>query len=347
MKPIVLKGHSKPIKDLKFNSDGDLLFSGSNDRLVTLWASETGERIGTYQHQAAVYDMSITLDSKILVTGDSTGGCYFWEVGTGTLLKKLELDPTFSIRSVDLAYGDGLVSITSGGRTREAKSYVDVYSFRDILGASTDRERKILSIDPIKRFTSEKTSKFSQTKWLNMNRNILTTTEDGFLQMIDYNTGEFIRSKQIHSATIMDMDISPKEEVILTASKDGKSLLIDPDTFDIMKTFHPQNPTRNINTCKLSPLISTFDENEEKFHAIIAGGQESRDVTTSHAKKGGFDLLIYNLVQGDEVGAIQGHFGPVNTIAFSPNGNIIASGAEDATIRIHKLDCEEYENLSR
>ena len=53
MKPLVLKGHSKPIKDLQFNKDNDLLFSASTDRLTTLWSSEYGERIGTYSHDAS------------------------------------------------------------------------------------------------------------------------------------------------------------------------------------------------------------------------------------------------------------------------------------------------------
>ena len=45
MRPLILKGHTAPIKDLLFNYDNDLLFSASTDRYVTLWSSEYGERI--------------------------------------------------------------------------------------------------------------------------------------------------------------------------------------------------------------------------------------------------------------------------------------------------------------
>ena len=140
----------------------------------------------------------------------------------------------------------------------------------------------------------------------------------------------------------MDLDISRKEEVLLTASKDGKSLVLDPDTFDIIETLHPQNPTRNINSCRISPLMSLDDENKVKFHAFIAGGQESREVTTTHAKKGGFELLIYNMMFGNELGAIQGHFGPINALAVTSDGYCVASGAEESSVRVHRLDYDEY-----
>ena len=342
MKPIILQGHTRPIRDIKFNKDGDFLFTGSNDRNVTLWASDTGERIGTYYHAAAINNMAVTLDSKILITGDNTGGCYFWEVSSGKVLKKIEMDSSYSIRSVDLSYGDENIMLTYGGRTKDAKSFVDIYKLSDILSASTTNNI-IKNVTPIKSLTSS-VSKFMSCKWMNLNKNIVCSREDGALQLIDYESGITIKENKIHSSVIMDFDISKREEIILTASKDGKSCVIDPDTFEVIHTLYPQDPTRNINTCKISPLFYMGDESEEKYHAILAGGQESREVTTTHSKKGGFDLLFYNIMYGEEIGAVQGHFGPVNTMAFGPSGKIIASGAEDATIRIHKLE-DDYFNL--
>jgi translation initiation factor 3 subunit I len=341
MKPIILQGHTRPIRDIKFNKDGDFLFTGSNDRNVTLWASETGERIGTYYHSAAVNNMAITNDSKILITADNTGGCSFWEVNTGKVLKKIETDTTYSMKSVELSFGGQNLMVTYGGRGKEVKTFVDIYSVNDLLGASTV-DNVIQGVTPIKSFTSS-ASKFVSCKWMNLNKNILCSREDGWLQMIDYDSGETLRENQIHSKIIMDVDVSKHEEIILTASKDGKACVVDPDTLEVIHTLYPKDPPRNINTCKISPLFSMGDEADEKYHAVIAGGMESID-TALMQQKGGFELLLYNVMYGDELGAVQGHFGPVNTIAFGPGGNIIASGAEDATIRVHKLE-EDYYNL--
>ena len=46
MKTYKLQAHEKPINVLKLNLEGDLLFSGSSDKKINLWYSQTGERIG-------------------------------------------------------------------------------------------------------------------------------------------------------------------------------------------------------------------------------------------------------------------------------------------------------------
>ena len=234
MRPLVLKGHSKPIKALLFNKDNDLLFSGSTDRYITLWSSEYGERIGTYSHKAAVYTMSISEDSKYLVSGDSTGGVYFWEASNGTLLKKIEMDPKFSIRSVNFSYGDEKISIAYGGRTKDAESAVNVYAFNEILKASCNKDKVINAVPIDKTLKTENNEKISKTKWLNLNKNILATTESGNIINFEYSTGKIALQRKIHDAEIMDLDISKREEVVLTASKDGKSLVLDPDTCQVV-----------------------------------------------------------------------------------------------------------------
>ena len=340
MKPLVLKGHSKPIKDLQFNKDNDLLFSGSTDRLITLWSSEYGERIGTYLHDAAVYTMSIDDQTKYLASGDSTGCVYIWEASNGTLINKILMPHVPSIRSVNFNYNNDLLSIAYGGRTAKSESIIDIYKFDDLL----KKEKKT---KPLKTIKIPNNDKISKTRWCDLDKLIIVASESGILYKYDYDTTNLLMEKKIHDKMIMDLDISPKEELIMTAAKDGKAKIIDPDTFDIMSELYPQNPERNINACRFSPLISEQDEKKVKYHAFIAGGQESRDVTTTASKKGGFETLIYDCMFGCELGAILGHFGPVNALAISSDAELLASGSEESSIRVHRINNEEYNNLER
>ena len=340
MRPLVLKGHSKPIKDLQFNKDNDLLFSASTDRLITLWSSEYGERIGTYQHDAAVYTMSIDDTSKYLISGDSTGCFYIWEASNGTLIHKLLMPNVPSVRSVNFNYQNDLVSISYGGRTAKSESFIDIYKFEDLL-------KKQKGAKPLKSITIPHNDKISKTRWCDLGKVIIAVSDTGIIYKYDYNSSKLLLEKRIHEKEIMDLDISPKEELIMTAAKDGKAKILDPDNFDIMTELFPQNPVRNINACRFSPLISEEDEKKIKYHAFIAGGQESRDVTTTKSKKGGFETLIYDCMFGCELGAILGHFGPVNSLAISSDGELLASGSEESSIRVHRINNDEYNNLER
>ena len=340
MKPLVLKGHSKPIKDLQFNRDNDLLFSASTDRFITLWSSEYGERIGTYLHDAAVYTMNIDDNSKYLVSGDSTGCVYVWEASNGTIINKLIIPGVPSIRSVNFNYNNDLLSIAYGGRTAQSESVIDIYKFDELLKKEKDTK-------PLKTIKIPNNDKISKTRWCDLGRVIIVASETGNLYKYDYETTNKLMEKKIHSNIIMDLDISPKEELIMTAAKDGKAKVIDPDTFDIMSELFPQNPVRNINACRFSPLISEDDEKKVKYHAFIAGGQESRDVTTTTSKKGGFETLIYDCMFGYELGAILGHFGPVNALAVSSDAELLASGSEESSVRVHRINNPEYHNLER
>ena len=59
-RPILLKGHSRPLTRVKFNRDGDLLFTCGKDHKPNVWYAENGERLGTYNgHNGSVYDCDV------------------------------------------------------------------------------------------------------------------------------------------------------------------------------------------------------------------------------------------------------------------------------------------------
>lgn len=197
-------------------------------------------------------------------------------------------------------------------------------------------------LQPYKRI-SDSTTKFNLAKFTDINKLILYTLENGTVGKRDVVTSEIICENKIHKDLIFDFDLSPCHEVILTASKDHTAAVLNTKNLEVVRIFEPKNPVRNLNTCKISPLFGLKDSDDDgKYHAVVAGGQESRNVTNTTSREGGFEILIYNLMYGEEIGAIHAHFGPVNTVAFSPNGKYLASGSEDSSVKIHKLEPDYY-----
>jgi len=81
MRPILLKGHERSITCVIYNRDGDLIFTAAKDNTPTLWLSETGERVGTYEvHNGAVWHLDVSWDSKLLVSGSADMQAKVWDV---------------------------------------------------------------------------------------------------------------------------------------------------------------------------------------------------------------------------------------------------------------------------
>lgn len=84
--------------------------------------------------------------------------------------------------------------------------------------------------------------------------------------------------------------------------------IFDARTLEVVKTYQSDRP---LNSAAISPLMN---------HVIVGGGQEAMNVTITSAKVGHFEVDFFHLVYQEFLGSVKGHFGPVNTVAFSPTG---------------------------
>lgn len=64
-------------------------------------------------------------------------------------------------------------------------------------------------------------------------------------------------------------------------------------------------------------------------------------MTTTSAKAGGFESRFFHKIYAEEFGNVRGHFGPINSVAFHPDGRSFTTGGEDGYVRIHHLG-EDY-----
>ena len=66
----MLHGHERSITQIKYNTDGDLLFTASKDPTPNIWWSINGERLGTFDgHSGTVWCLDVSYDTKHCVTG--------------------------------------------------------------------------------------------------------------------------------------------------------------------------------------------------------------------------------------------------------------------------------------
>jgi hypothetical protein len=53
---------------------------------------------------------------------------------------------------------------------------------------------------------------------------------------------------------------------------------------------------------------------------VIGGGQEASQVTMSDRRAGKFEAKFFHKIFEEEIGGVKGHFGPINALAFNPDG---------------------------
>ena len=80
----MLHGHERSITQIKYNREGDLLFSASKDQQPNVWYSVNGERLGSFVgHGGAVWTIDVNWDSTQVLTGSADNSCRIWDCETG------------------------------------------------------------------------------------------------------------------------------------------------------------------------------------------------------------------------------------------------------------------------
>lgn len=80
----MLQGHERAITQIKYNREGDLLFSTGKDTSPNVWYSLNGERLGTYNgHTGAVWCIDVDWKTTKFLSGAADNTLRLWDVATG------------------------------------------------------------------------------------------------------------------------------------------------------------------------------------------------------------------------------------------------------------------------
>ncbi|KAH0923817.1 hypothetical protein HID58_023835 [Brassica napus] len=308
MRPILMKGHERPLTFLRYNRDGDMLFSCAKDHTPTLWYADNGERHGTYRgHNGAVWCCDVSRDSSRLITGSADQTAKLWDVKTGTQLFSFKFSSP--ARSVDFSVGDKLAVITTDP-FMERTSAIHVKRIADD-PQDQDGESVLVLENP------EGRKRINRAVWGPLNQTIVSGGEDAVLRIWDAETGKLLKEtdKEVgHKQTITSLCKSADDSHFLTGSLDKTAKACLP--FLLYLLFH--NP----------PVV------------VIGGGQDASAVTTTDHRAGNFEAKFYDKILQEEIGGVKGHFGPINALAFNPDGrssatNRLVTSKDHASVQLN------------
>ncbi|SCU89281.1 LAMI_0D12992g1_1 [Lachancea mirantina] len=322
MRPIMLKGHERSLTQVKFNREGDLIFSCAKDSVASVWYSINGERLGTLEgHQGTIWSIDVDKYTQYAVTGSADFSIKLWRVQDGTNVFTWKTKTP--VRRVEFSPdGDRILAVLDG-----VMGYPGSVTVYKIERDSATGEVLNIEEEPVfDILTREGFDIASVASWSFGGNFIAVGHKDGKVSKYEGNTGEYLDSLELHTQNVSDIQFSPDGTYFITSSRDSVSNLVDVVTFDVLKTYEADCP---LNSACITPL---------KQFVILGGGQDAKDVTTTSSREGKFEARFYHKIFQDEIGRVKGHFGPLNYVAVSPQGTSYASGGEDGFVRLHHFD---------
>lgn len=320
MKPLLLHGHERPITQIKYNREGDLLFSSAKDATPNVWFSLNGERLGTLQgHAGAVWCLDVNWETTHLMTGAADNTLRIWDISLGKEIGCIEAVST--VRTCGYSFSANVAAFaTDTHRKQVCEMNVIDCRITDSFGSEP-----ILHIPSV-------IHKITALQWGPVDEKIITGHENGQICQWDLRTGKMVNDVFGHqNAGINDLQLSKDGMMFITASSDYTAKLFDSESLMHLKTYQTERP---VNSAAISPILD---------HVVLGGGQEASVVTTTSTRIGKFDSRFYHLVFEEEFARVKGHFGPINSLAFHPDGKSYATGGEDGYVRLQSFDQSYFE----
>ena len=243
MQPYYMPGHSRPVRKVVHNQDGDLLFSCSDDGKVAMYDTFQCVRTGQFDVQSACNSIDVTKDSKyVLATSES--GIIVFNIKDGTKAAEFTI-PGYRKMQVALAFGDTKFLVLYMERKT---TFIRIYDMSNVIagGTSENTPKVVKEISPISN------QEFTCAAWGPLNKTLYVGTKTGKIQIIDVGSGTTLKDSQIHQYEIYQLSMSHDYTMLFTGSRDGTSKLLHPETFEEIRQYSFGN--RPCRTVAVSPL---------------------------------------------------------------------------------------------
>jgi len=334
MHPYLLHMHERPLTLVKLNYDGDFFITCAKDGEVCLVRTDTCERIGSYIPEGdkfgAVFAVDITLDSEYVVISGADGKLVFFTfagkqhavLNHGGVLKYVEFNQKPGAQNMVCTCNDKFKSQADGA----VPNRIMIWQWQPQM-------KRLLSID------EALPMKATKVKWGPFDESLVSIFEEGTVIIWDSTTGKQMHLISAHTAPVTSMNFSEDRMLMITSSKDmhAKLWALDNGEPELVKTYKTD---RALNDAAISPLYCS--ETDPKYHILLGGGQDAKDVTTTGASSGKFEACLWHMIFEEEIGSVKGHFGPMNTIAWFRDGRGFVTGGEDGYVRCHHFDNDYF-----
>ncbi|MCP4425778.1 MAG: hypothetical protein GY803_14900, partial [Chloroflexi bacterium] len=294
----VLGGNHGSVQSISYNHEANLMATANGDNTITVWDLKTRHPTVFPEHGAKINDVAFTPDGSKLVSASIDGQIIVQESATGITI--------FTLKPYNALDADGnptpipanTVAFNQDG-SRFIVGYADgaarIWDFADVedeLFTLPGHTGAVL--DAAFNFNG---SSAAQTEV------VATASGDGTVKMWNVADGQLLYTIVAHDGSVKALSFNPDKNQFTTAGQDttAKVWAVDPGLTSRVLTGH-------------SASITGIAINHDGSQATTSSGDVVR---------------VWDLAEGEERLRFKDHNGRVNSIAYSPDSQFVATAGED------------------
>eukprot|EP00606_Chrysophyceae_sp_TOSAG23-5_P000647 GSChrysophyteH2.ASY1.ANO1.884.1 assembled CDS len=252
--PILLKGHERSITTVKYNGDGDLIFTAAKDQTPTVWYADTGERLGTYgYHRGACLDIDPSWDSKHVITACADGSARLFDATSGEYLARMP-------------HKGAVRACAWGESTRLFATAADPFHSRERGSPDPKQDPARLHL-PKHEIEVDDNDKAVSIGWTIADQHIIAGFDSGIVVKYDAETGqEVARNTKMHLDRVNRLTFNRDKTLFVTASKDCYAKLVDPNNLEVIKEYKTDRPVNGAFESRFFHMIYAEEFGRVKGH---------------------------------------------------------------------------------
>ncbi len=328
------------ITNFAFSPDGKIIATAGQDGIVHIWDAKDGKpRHSLRGHRNAVLSVAFSPNGKKVVTASSDLTARIWEVDDEKLLQVLT-GHTGAVGSASFSKDNRLV-ITTGNDDDGAVARIWDAETGKLVDRLTEHSGAVAKADFI-----------SQDR-------ILTADEEGVIRVWDNSSGRVISA--VRTAKTNVVAISPDGEIAATLDNNGRVVLTSIRSSNEQKVL-----TLEVEAKRNAPEILSlvFSPNGQKLAAALSDGAYIWNLSQSVGKRltelgyrridniafspDGLRMVIaesnrglidgtakvFDADTGNSLIRLDGHLGPIRSVAFSADGKKIVTTGNDLKLKL-------------
>jgi WD40 repeat protein len=331
----------KPLSSLKemgllgvceFSPDGKFLATDSADYSIRLWDIAAGQESRRLAgHTQYINTLVFSRDGKMLASTGADQTTRLWDVGTGNLLAILK-GHTKAIFSA--AFSPDGSKVATGSADETVKLW-DVASGKELMTLKGHAAKET----PESPFITRVAFSPDGTR-------ILATGNFLSVAVWDVASGQALPALSRHRSTIGSFAFSPDGKMMATGSGDRTIRLWDVATWSVMKTLTGHgngisyltfsNDSKTLASASLDQTIKLWDVDddpnpfERQGVAYVAYAPDGEHLVSALGK----EVKVWDTTSWKVVATLKSDTAGATSVAYSPDGKIVAWGGGDNTARL-------------